>query len=254
MATKNYMINDKWLDIDKENIVELQSVDGEIGSVKVNGEDYGGGGGSSDFSTAEVTVNNTYGENPLILNGGIVNTTDNRIDYFAIINDGEEAEVTIALYKGETSIDINANDPYLMSGNISFDDDLDEFEVTGDCVISTEPVWWFKNLTGVSVYDEFSDSNVFAVTPPFELTAQQCADMVSNNVQFMTIFDGTIKRGLIFEDDGYRVQVGNKYVRIQPLIDVTYPQFNGKVYIPDIPQGSHTLSIGFCVIEPLTQS
>ena len=31
MATKNYMINDKWLDLDKQNIVELQSVDGVQG-------------------------------------------------------------------------------------------------------------------------------------------------------------------------------------------------------------------------------
>lgn len=39
MATKNYMINDKWLDLDKQNIVELQSVDGEIDSLKVNGSE-----------------------------------------------------------------------------------------------------------------------------------------------------------------------------------------------------------------------
>lgn len=59
MAVKNYLINDKWLDIDKQNIVEIKSTDGVIGSVKLNGEEYGGsgGGGESDFSTAEVTVN-----------------------------------------------------------------------------------------------------------------------------------------------------------------------------------------------------
>ena len=39
MATKNYMINDKWLDLDKQNIVELQSVDGELDSLKVNGSE-----------------------------------------------------------------------------------------------------------------------------------------------------------------------------------------------------------------------
>lgn len=39
MATKNYMINDKWLDIDKQNIVELQSVDGVLDSLKVNGSE-----------------------------------------------------------------------------------------------------------------------------------------------------------------------------------------------------------------------
>ena len=61
MAVKNYMINDKWLDIAKQNIVEVESTDGVIGSVKVNGEEYGGGGGSSDFSTAEVTIINNSG-------------------------------------------------------------------------------------------------------------------------------------------------------------------------------------------------
>ena len=52
MAIKNYLINDKWLDLDKQNIVEVKSTDGVIGSVKLNGEEYGGGGGESDFSTA----------------------------------------------------------------------------------------------------------------------------------------------------------------------------------------------------------
>ena len=84
MATKNYMINDKWLDLDKQNIVELQSVDGVLDSLKVNGSeietpsgkititengtdidiaqyalaDVAVEGGSSDFSTAEVEVTN----------------------------------------------------------------------------------------------------------------------------------------------------------------------------------------------------
>lgn len=66
MAIKNYMINDKWLDIAKQNIVEVKSTDGVIGSVKVNGEEYGGGGGSSDFSTAEVTSSEDSEENTTI--------------------------------------------------------------------------------------------------------------------------------------------------------------------------------------------
>lgn len=52
MATKTYRVNDFWTDIDKENHVDIESVDGVITSVKNNGEDIGG---SSDFSTAEVT-------------------------------------------------------------------------------------------------------------------------------------------------------------------------------------------------------
>lgn len=42
MAYKNYKIRDNWLDIDKYNDVDIQSVDGVIQNVKVNGEDVGG--------------------------------------------------------------------------------------------------------------------------------------------------------------------------------------------------------------------
>ena len=58
MATKNYMINDKWLDLDKQNIVELQSVDGEIDKVFVNGEEAGSGG----FSVITVKMINATDE------------------------------------------------------------------------------------------------------------------------------------------------------------------------------------------------
>lgn len=57
MAVKNYGIHDKWTDLDKLNNIDIKSVDGVIESVKINGEE-AGGGGSSDFSTAEVTIVN----------------------------------------------------------------------------------------------------------------------------------------------------------------------------------------------------
>lgn len=57
MASKSYGIHDKWTDINKINNVDIKSVDGVIESVKINGEE-AGGGGSSDFSTAKATVNN----------------------------------------------------------------------------------------------------------------------------------------------------------------------------------------------------
>ena len=44
MAIKTYQVNDFWLDIDKENHVDIESTDGVITSVKNNGEDIGGGG------------------------------------------------------------------------------------------------------------------------------------------------------------------------------------------------------------------
>lgn len=52
MAYKNYKIKDNWLDIDKYNVVDVQSIDGVIQGVKVNGEDAGGGGGGYDTAVA----------------------------------------------------------------------------------------------------------------------------------------------------------------------------------------------------------
>ena len=53
MAVKNYGIHDKWTNINKVNNVEIQSVDGVIENIKVNGEPAGGGDG---FTKANVTV------------------------------------------------------------------------------------------------------------------------------------------------------------------------------------------------------
>ena len=52
MAVKNYGIHDKWTNINTVNNVEIQSVDGVIENIKVNGEPAGGGGST----TAKVTV------------------------------------------------------------------------------------------------------------------------------------------------------------------------------------------------------
>lgn len=53
---KHYSVHDHWTDIAKKNDVDIESIDGVITEIKVNGEDYGGGGGESDFSTAELTI------------------------------------------------------------------------------------------------------------------------------------------------------------------------------------------------------
>lgn len=53
MAVKNYGIHDKWTDLDKLNNVDIKSVDGVIESVKINGEEAGGGGG--EFKLANIT-------------------------------------------------------------------------------------------------------------------------------------------------------------------------------------------------------
>lgn len=126
MATKNYMINDKWLDLDKQNIVELQSVDGELDSLKVNGSeivtpsgkititengtdidiaqyalaDVAVEGGSSDFSTAEVTIINPQFvdcvlHGPILLNGAV------DIEAFAS-DDG--TTITVVTYQSEPTM------------------------------------------------------------------------------------------------------------------------------------------------------
>lgn len=142
MAIKNYMINDKWLDIAKQNIVEVESTDGVIGSVKVNGQEYGGGGGSSDFSTAEVTIVNNYSSEFIIeiavamseegMNASLGTLTAERIDTGMVAN--------VILYKGSagaiiTGFPLDAPPTITTSGNIQNMEDT-AYLITGDCTIT----------------------------------------------------------------------------------------------------------------------
>ena len=160
MATKNYMINDKWLDLDKQNIVELQSVDGELDSLKVNGSEVvtpsgkititengtdidiaqyaladvnvEGGGGSSDFSTAEVTINVTGNVNGLIItlpclfDGDLWTYVTQSTTYEVIIPDNKSVIV------GVFGVGIQS---VTAEGNISVDS-YDEVYISGDGVIN----------------------------------------------------------------------------------------------------------------------
>ena len=60
MAYKNYKIRDNWLDIDKYNDVDIQSVDGVIQTVKVNGEDVGGGSSWRTVFEGSVTTETLF--------------------------------------------------------------------------------------------------------------------------------------------------------------------------------------------------
>ena len=160
MATKNYMINDKWLDLDKQNIVELQSVDGELDSLKVNGSEIvtpsgkititengtdidiaqyaladvnvEGGGGSSDFSTAEVTLIDTVEMGAPISGPFIVNDELVRKCF------SDDGTATVVLYKGSVEVDASAVDAeggsISVSGNAQ--QDLFKITITGDCTIT----------------------------------------------------------------------------------------------------------------------
>ena len=59
MATKYYGIKDNWTDDDVANVIEVASEDGSVSSVKVNGVEYGGGGGDNLLKTTVIYVNST---------------------------------------------------------------------------------------------------------------------------------------------------------------------------------------------------
>ena len=50
---KLYSVHDHWTDINKKNDVDIESIDGVITEIKVNGEDYGGSFG--EFKIANIT-------------------------------------------------------------------------------------------------------------------------------------------------------------------------------------------------------
>lgn len=128
MASKNYLIHDKWLDIDKENNVEIQSIDGVITSVKNNGEDIGSGGGGGDFlSTAEVTiVNNAYAKIHMPI---CLDSKQSMADSYIT----ESGTYTAILYKGMCYCSIS-------EGHVTVEGDIiveyDEYYITGDCTIT----------------------------------------------------------------------------------------------------------------------
>ena len=162
MATKNYMINDKWLDLDKQNIVELQSVDGMLDSLKVNGSEIEtpsgkititengtdidvaqyaladvnveGGGGSSDFSTAEVTVNGVGG-----FTAEVAALTENGLSGVCFKSPLENS-FTVVLYQGETIMQGNSETPDFTipegETNIVYDEENDWYVIKGDCTIT----------------------------------------------------------------------------------------------------------------------
>lgn len=137
MAIKNYMINDKWLDIAKQNIVEVESTDGVIGSVKLNGEEYGGGGGgSSDFTTAQVTL--IIGSNADASVEGACILEDGGVEYLDTaypVAANTTSVIPAVLYKGEGTVMIQT------SATITVDGDIQQmapnaYIITGDGTIT----------------------------------------------------------------------------------------------------------------------
>lgn len=133
MAVKNYGIRDQWTNLDKLNNVDIKSVDGVIESVKINGEE-AGGGGSSDFSTAEVIVGSGVVFNaPVVIN-------EEEFQGIALITGPMEEEMIwqVPLYKGKCLVDIYTSDEgqsFSVSGDIiKISDGV--YRITGDCTIT----------------------------------------------------------------------------------------------------------------------
>lgn len=133
MAVKNYGIRDQWTNLDKLNNVDIKSVDGVIESVKINGEE-AGGGGSSDFSTANVTVGSGVALHaPVVVN-------EQEFQGIVLIEEPMEDEMIwqVPLYKGKCMVSIYTSDEgqhISVSGNIT-KIDANIYYITGDCTIT----------------------------------------------------------------------------------------------------------------------
>lgn len=133
MAIKTYKVNDFWLDIDKENHVDIESTDGVITSVKNNGEDIGGGGGSSDFSTATLTLNGKHppiGQN--LLPTLLVDPEHGLAGAYGSTN-WTSSPYTVILYKGKAYAVLPQG---TTSGGIVYDEEMEVYVITGDCTIT----------------------------------------------------------------------------------------------------------------------
>ena len=131
---KLYSVHDHWTDINKKNDVDIESIDGVITGIKVNGEDYGGGG-LSDFSTAEVTVINTSSEYANTLKGSIVIDFGSEFGttYEMDIATSQTITANVIMYKGNSIVfisDVESTSGAIQSigGN--------RYLITGDCTIT----------------------------------------------------------------------------------------------------------------------
>lgn len=138
MAVKTYGIHDQWTDLNKLNIVEIKSENGVVESVKINGEDSGGGGGESDFSTAEVSVViNTEDEfiSNLMM---VIILEENRMQTAFALNQGT---FTVPLFKGSLyTVYAGLNPAKLtVTGDAEYDSEHGDLTITGNCTITLNP-------------------------------------------------------------------------------------------------------------------
>lgn len=104
-----------------------------VANIAAVADQIGGGGGESDFSTAQVTIVNPpiLVKLPVLVNDTETNMTGIACEY-ALKED--ENTITVALYKGHCYyIRTNVQD---VSGNIQYNETLQLYDITGDCTIT----------------------------------------------------------------------------------------------------------------------
>ena len=114
----------------------------ENGTYETKGEMYNkvvvnveGGGGSSDFSTAEVTVINTTSNSVTASAVSVMDTLISAIVPFNTIGGNSNRSYIVPLYKGLCSWQITSGDVSVsVSGNINYEDGY--VDITGDGTIT----------------------------------------------------------------------------------------------------------------------
>ena len=146
MAYKNYKIRDNWLDIDKYNDVDIQSVDGVIQTVKVNGEDVGGGGG--DLPTATIVFNMTNHANnyfaafsPTTIRDTPGRSysafyTSNGVDTSLEVSTPTKTVTVILDRTGQAILNPDVNEIVSLEGSAELYNDTSYIVITGDAVIN----------------------------------------------------------------------------------------------------------------------
>lgn len=100
-----------------------------LGEQLLEGE--GGGGGSSDFSTAEVTVN---AGKQFEFNVPLINDEFGYLGSYDNINPGDSETLTIGLYKGKALTRFLTDGVVSVSGNAQLNNE--QILITGDCTIT----------------------------------------------------------------------------------------------------------------------
>lgn len=98
-----------------------------------------GGGGSSDFSTARVTIVNTTTTDVVIYMAVQLDVEEedySALMYEAYVVEGETLTVTAVLYKGAVVAYLNRAEDFNVSVSGSAEYDRPNFDITGDCTIS----------------------------------------------------------------------------------------------------------------------